>query len=574
MDSEAGEVHEEPAENEAADPVTGAADVEEVCLEGGVEKVKDNPSDKLRVSEATTRASQASSGRRQSLVQRSVSRISTASEMASQALKSTSYLLRAVIIKEVVLRQFPMAYVVTVPTLLMTLLMSQVIRPSQRTAVGTVVADLQITNTSIYTSWLPWGRDELHATAYAHFEWYPFWEVLTKWLNVAIPAWVVSRLILGKEKFWQENWVYPGIAYAFYAIVIAWLNICGALVGHDSIDTSCVPAPYPAVNLLAILPVVVAFSMKMKRVLGTRHFLVLVSALLMQATTFTVEYIFFVRDAGIWNGWGGTDLVIVVYKYTLRPLIWSLGLGPVVRHVIRSLDVPITSKPALVIIFCIWPQASGRLLLFTLKSRGTFALSAVVDVLISMGGFYFVPEIDKIFWYLFQWMPKFAMNDRLKSELKMVRMIFFQVSVSVETGTALMFSLLPALLYSERLIFQRMFARCQAEVNVEQLFERLGISAGLMVAEDILLSIVWLKKGLPLTQAFDIMFSSRASWVALTMSYLSIFLTVVTAGALLPEAMECQNPFDVCSCLEAHMFAAICGCCGSNPTSSAVCTGT
>jgi len=51
-------------------------------------------------------------------------------------------------------------------------------------------------------------------------------------------------------------------------------------------------------------------------------------------------------------------------------------------------------KPALVCIFCIMPYAASRSLLFTFKGRGTFAIAAVLDQLVSTGLTILVPQID------------------------------------------------------------------------------------------------------------------------------------------------------------------------------------
>ena len=65
-----------------------------------------------------------------------------------------------------------------------------------------------------------------------------------------------------------------------------------------------------------------------------------------------------------------------------------------VRHTLRSLDLPMDQKPALVCIFCIMPYAASRSLLFTFKGRGTFAIAAVLDQLVSTGLTILVPQID------------------------------------------------------------------------------------------------------------------------------------------------------------------------------------
>ncbi|CAE7226713.1 unnamed protein product [Symbiodinium natans] len=153
----------------------------------------------------------------------------------------------------------------------------------------------------------------------------------------------------------------------------------------------------------------------------------------------------------------------------------------------------------------------------------------------------------------------------------MLGMVLFQVFVSVEAGTAVIFSLLPPILHSQRMIFQRFFAACQGTPDLEKLLERMAISFCLMLAEDVFLSILWLKDDLPLTKAFDLMFWKKSTWSILSISYLGIFLTIFTAAALLPEQMACQDPLDVCSCSKAQMFAELCGCCGVNMTDNPTC---
>ena len=148
-----------------------------------------------------------------------------------------------------------------------------------------------------------------------------------------------------------------------------------------------------------------------------------------------------------------------------------------------------------------------------------------------------------------------------EDEINMLAMVLFQVFMSVEAGTALIFSLAGPVLFSERLIFQRFFEPCAEAVDVSRFVESFLISMGLMLLEDLFLSVLWVKDDLPLSASFNLMFRGIASWVVLSLSYASIVFNVVTAAALLPELMDCQDFLDVCSCSKGHMFAENCGCC-------------
>eukprot|EP00434_Breviolum_minutum_P009004 symbB.v1.2.007928.t1/scaffold495.1/size259991/12 len=497
---------------------------------------------------------------------RSLSRAGSSANLAAKkGVKFSWSFVREIVFYEVLFRQLPMAYFVTVPAFLCMFVVTLLIQPSRQ-----FEAEIPPGNTtlSVYVSWIPFGRDEIHQTAYGHFEWYVIYEVVGKALQLAMATWVLARLMLGKEKFWQQSWRWEALGFAFFVGVMAAVNVCGAVVGHSQVSTECVPVPYPFIAPASSFPCFVIFSLKMKRILGDHQFATLAMAILCQVFVLSTEYIVFVRNASMWPD---SDFVIFIYKYTLQPFLWTFVIFPVVRHTLRSLDLPMDQKPALVCIFCIMPFAASRTLLFTFKGRGTFAIAAVMDQLVSTGLTILVPQIDVCFWKMCGCWCRRCCCRRYREredEINMLAMVLFQVFMSVEAGTALIFSLAGPVLFSERGIFQRFFEPCAEAVDVSRFVESFLISMGLMLLEDLFLSVLWVKDDLPLSASFNLMFRSIASWVILSLSYASIVFNVVTAAALLPELMECQNFFDVCSCAKGHMFAEYCGCCGENMTAS------
>eukprot|EP00434_Breviolum_minutum_P009001 symbB.v1.2.007927.t1/scaffold495.1/size259991/11 len=498
---------------------------------------------------------------------RSVSRASSSANLAAKkGVKFSWSFVREIVFWEVLFRQIPMAYIVTVPAFLCMFVVTRLIQPSRQ-----FEAEIPPGNTtlSLYVSWIPFGRDEIHQTAYGHFEWYVIYEVVGKALQLAMATWVLARLMLGREKFWQQSWRWEALGFAFFVGVMAAVNVCGAVVGHSQISTECVPVPYPFIAPASSFPCFVIFSLKMKRILGDHQFATLAVAILSQVFVLSTEYIVFVRNASMWPD---SDLVIFIYKYTLQPFLWTFVIFPVVRHTLRSLDLPMDQKPALVCIFCIMPYAASRSLLFTFKGRGTFAIAAVLDQLVSTGLTILVPQIDVCFWKMCGCWCRRCCCRRYREredEINMLAMVLFQVFMSVEAGTALIFSLAGPVLFSERLIFQRFFEPCAEAVDVSRFVESFLISMALMLLEDLFLSVLWVKDDLPLSASFNLMFRGIASWVVLSLSYASIVFNVVTAAALLPELMDCQDFLDVCSCSKGHMFAENCGCCSvENMTAS------
>ncbi|CAE7226710.1 unnamed protein product [Symbiodinium natans] len=312
-------------------------------------------------------------------------------KVAEKSWKGVRYFVREVLLKEIFLRQLPMAYLVTLPVFLAMLLMTLVIKPSHVEVPELTPGEAfsGVVNASIYTSWIPFGSHDLHADAYGQFEWYAILEVLGKAVVAGCPTWLLCRLILGREKFWQQRWRWQALGFAFYVAVMFGINACGAVFGHESIETGCVPAPYPALNMIAVLPCFFAFGRKMRRLMGTHQYSALLLAGAIQAAVFSVEYVVFVTNASMWPD---VDAAIFTYKYTLSPLIWTCLILPVVRHTLRSLEVPMDVKVGITIIFCVFPYASGRLLLFTFKARGAFAVAAALDQLLSVAVHILVPR--------------------------------------------------------------------------------------------------------------------------------------------------------------------------------------
>ena len=487
------------------------------------------------------------------------------SEFAQKSWKGTWWFIRWVFLREIAFRQIPMAYVVTIPALITEFILSVLLKPSQTHTTAGFPGTSLTTETPIflYSSWIPFmRRDELHWNSYGHFEWYPIYEVIAKGLMLALPTWVTARLFLGRKQFWQQRWRCEVLAFVFFIVVLAGINWCGAIVGHWNIDTNCVPVSYPVLPPLAALPCIVVFIFKMKRLTGTHHYTALVLLALLQGSLFTVEYVLFVRHAWMWPD---TDLAIFIYKCTFHPLLWTFVLHPVLRHTTRTFDLPMEQKACLWIIYVTMPYASGRLLLFSFKASGVFVISAIFDQLMSIFVHVAVPQIDQVFFWVFR-CGKFPISEEQQEEIDMLGMIGFQVMVSVEAGTAMLFAVTPVVLYPERLIFQRFFTACSATETIElkTFAGKFGLSFGLMLMEDIGLSILWLKDDLPLIQAFDLMFSSCGNWFVLAWSYLAFLGALMPPAALLPEFMECQDPMDICSCARAPMFAELCGCCGSD----------
>ena len=82
----------------------------------------------------------------------------------------------------------------------------------------------------------------------------------------------------------------------------------------------------------------------------------------------------------------------------------------------------------------------------------------------------------------------------------------FQVFMSVEAGTALIFFFGRARSFvslESRGIFQRFFEPCAEAVDVSRFVESFLISMGLMLLEDLFLSVLWVKDDLPLSASFS-----------------------------------------------------------------------
>ena len=255
---------------------------------------------------------------------RSVSRASSSANLAAKkGVKFSWSFVREIVFWEVLFRQIPMAYIVTVPAFLCMFVVTRLIQPSRQ-----FEAEIPPGNTtlSLYVSWIPFGRDEIHQTAYGHFEWYVIYEVVGKALQLAMATWVLARLMLGREKFWQQSWRWEALGFAFFVGVMAAVNVCGAVVGHSQISTECVPVPYPFIAPASSFPCFVIFSLKMKRILGDHQFATLAVAILSQVFVLSTEYIVFVRNASMWPD---SDLVIFIYKYTLQPFLWTFVIFPV-----------------------------------------------------------------------------------------------------------------------------------------------------------------------------------------------------------------------------------------------------
>ena len=255
---------------------------------------------------------------------RSLSRAGSSANLAAKkGVKFSWSFVREIVFYEVLFRQLPMAYFVTVPAFLCMFVVTLLIQPSRQ-----FEAEIPPGNTtlSVYVSWIPFGRDEIHQTAYGHFEWYVIYEVVGKALQLAMATWVLARLMLGKEKFWQQSWRWEALGFAFFVGVMAAVNVCGAVVGHSQVSTECVPVPYPFIAPASSFPCFVIFSLKMKRILGDHQFATLAMAILCQVFVLSTEYIVFVRNASMWPD---SDFVIFIYKYTLQPFLWTFVIFPV-----------------------------------------------------------------------------------------------------------------------------------------------------------------------------------------------------------------------------------------------------
>ena len=249
---------------------------------------------------------------------RSLSRAGSSANLAAKkGVKFSWSFVREIVFWEVLFRQLPMAYFVTVPAFLCMFVVTLLIQPSRQ-----FEAEIPPGNTtlSVYVSWIPFGRDEIHQTAYGHFEWYVIYEVVGKALQLAMATWVLARLMLGKEKFWQQSWRWEALGFAFFVGVMAAVNVCGAVVGHSQVSTECVPVPYPFIAPASSFPCFLIFSLKMKRLLGDHQFATLAMAILCQVFVLSTEYIVFVRNASMWPD---SDFVIFIYKYTLQPFLWT-----------------------------------------------------------------------------------------------------------------------------------------------------------------------------------------------------------------------------------------------------------